>query len=193
MSKDDDSSPSIHTLQLQLSAIEGKLAKAVRREDTGVHRINTASFLVQLEDQLTKRRQHTQKLAVRWVLAAVGVFGTPSAIFGASILMDDSPPPVKSVDVKSTVENQSVVLEDAIGSNAKGVANANTKIRRLGKAIIEVQDQQTVQTQYISDKLDALSSKARAVKPPPAIKRARKRVDDKHKEDRLDELFGGTQ
>ncbi len=185
--------PTVETLSLRVEDIERETAK--RAADTGAQRqVNTEALLNKLQAQAAAKeaidQANARKLVKKWMLAVLGVVGVPAGGYGALVLANDDPPPVKAVDVQQTVEDRSHELEQAIEQNAEGVAESAKNIRTLGEEVVRIQDEQAEATQYISDKLDAISPKAAKVEAPPSVRRAKKRADDAKLQERVDELFG---
>ena len=182
---------SMETLSLKLDEIKRQMA--ARQEESGGQKVNTASLLAQLDAQLTVKdaeaRKAARKLIWKWVIAFLGLVGVPVGGYGAIQFSSNAPPRIEPKDVKQTVEHESKEVGAAIEKNAEGVKEAGRKIQKLGEQVIRIQDEQAEATQYLGDKLDAISPKARKIEPPPAVKRAQERAEKERLDKRVGDMF----
>lgn len=133
-------------------------------------------------DKRAKKRKETLQWLVPIFAVVFGGGGGGSAYYYAQ--RPAGPPEVKPVEVQQKVVDESKDVQEKVEENDR-------KIRKIGGAVIKLQDQQAETVQFLGDKLDAISPKAKAIKVDdyPQLKAAKKRREEKKSDDRVDELF----
>ena len=174
-------------LRTQTELIEKRLKE--RREDTGVHRVNTDALANAIDDQFATAARLLWKRARNWGLGILAALGLTGGGIG-TWLQSTSAAAVAPVDVQRTVEAEAKAHTEAIDANARGVADANEKIRKVTGIVIELGDEQAENTEYLGRKIDAISPKARRVEPPKAVERRKQKKEAEHLEQRIDDVLG---
>lgn len=170
--------------QARAAAIEAKLDKALKREDTGVHRVNTEALHITLRGDLVKTVR-------KWALIVAALIGVPTGGLAARVY---SQAPVDAQQTEETLKRiageQAGSLEVQVEENQDLAQKANRNVKTLGREVIRRDDERAEQLDFISDKLDEISPKAKRVKPPAAVKKRRAKKQEEALDKRVDDLFG---
>ena len=194
MTAEAHESATVDTLRIQLDHLAEELVKIGRRvpekEDTGVQRVRVDDLAKRVKDELQAmdiaRRKRLRVQLLSWG-TGLGVF-LAAAMTAFVQYLPKSPPAQRVEEVRDTVETQTEALEKAVEQNRRDVSRANRNLRRVGEAVIVVGDENAEATEYLSDKLDAMSKKAREVLPPASFVR-RRAVRHRSVDQRVDDLF----
>lgn len=139
--EDEFENSSSQTLELKLSKIQAMLEKRERREDTGVHRINTqqlqSSLEANIEAKITAYEAAVgavlRRIAFRWSLAILTTLGIGG---GGAVLYIRKGSTEEAVEVKETVDEKSNVLEDRIGDTEKRIDN----VEKMKHELVDIRD-----------------------------------------------------
>lgn len=190
----EERKPSADTLSMQIQQLNEKLeqqsvllAAKIRREDTGSQRVNTDALLSEFQGFIEGR---ARKIVRNWLLGLMG--GTAVCGGGGSAWYLSRPPPtrIEPEEIKNTVESSTQRIDDRVEENSQNVKATNRKIRNLGREIIRIGDAQAEAVDYLSDKLDAISSRAQKIDVPPTIKTRRLEKRQSKLDKRVDQLIG---
>lgn len=185
--------PGAATLTLQIKDLTKQvkdLDKKIKHEDTGAQRVNTeelekkiAEHYIDLGIQFGKKVRNGI-LVVFGVLSVIG--GGAATVWNALREAD----PVEAQDVKDTVEERSDALGSQVKANTKNGKAANRKIRNIGRELIKLRDGQDEWGDYLSKKIDAISSRAKSVPEPPTVSKHRRDEEHEALDKRVDALIG---
>ena len=178
----------LDALKAQTAAIEKQLE--FKRDDTGVHKVNTKSLATEIDKQFAVAATRVWRRIRNWTLWIFGLIGAGGTTVGAWLASLDTPKTVQAIDVQHTVEEEAKVHNAAILNNTKGVEDANQKIRQVTGIVIRLGDEQAENTEYLGRKLDAISPEARAIEPPPGVKRRKQKQHAERLDKRIDDVLG---
>ena len=183
--------PSASTLSAQLDALQSKIdALDKKREDTGAQRVNTEVLEKKISDNYIDLGVEFGKKVRNGVFLIFGVIAGISGLTAGAWNALREANPVEAQDVKKTVEERSDDLSDKVKDNTKNGKAANRKIRNIGREVIRLRDSQNQWGDYISNKIDAISPRAKSVPEPPTV--LKHRLDEEHDalDKRVDALIG---
>ncbi len=183
--------PSAATLSAQLDALQTKIeAMSKKREDTGAQRVNTEDLEKKIAANYIDLGAEFGKKVRNGVFFVFGVLGAIGAAGAGvwNVLREANP--VEAQDVKATVEERSDALDDQVKANTKNGKAANKKIRNIGREVIRLRDSQNQWGDYISNKIDAISSRAKSVSVPPVVRKHRLEEEHEALDKRVDDLIG---
>ncbi len=102
-----------------------------------------------------------------------------------------APPPPTPTEVAAPVRLQ---VKAGAAELTEKVETNDRKIRNLGGAVIDLQDQQAETMELLGKKMDAISPRAKAIKIDssyPALQKAAKKRAEKKHDERVDDIFEG--
>lgn len=176
----DDSQPSMQTLSLQLVRLQEEMRKR-RGDDTGVHRMRVHELAEQVNHALNHRDEEKRAAArgriiksVWGILASSVVAGGGYTTYAATA---ERPKVVTTATVQETVQDEGAKVVRRVERNSDATKEISVRVDKLENIAVEQQIQMVDGVDYLSDKIDAISSKARRIEKPETLHRAKRHAD----------------
>jgi hypothetical protein len=170
---------SFDSIQMELSKLRRDFAELrAEREDTGVFRVRAQDIAQHVDVVLSShddaKREQSRRAIIRWVIGLI-ITGALSGGGYFAVVRPNLPSRVEVSDVQETVESRSSDLDQAVRQQATRVDIVEKKIDRLENVAVEQQVLLNDGVQYLGDKIDKISSRAREIEEPETLKASKEK------------------